>query len=55
MLRAIDEGDRHLVGVPPLQVRIAVDIEYGVTIASLCTDSRNLGNCYVAQVAPLAR
>jgi hypothetical protein len=53
MLRTIDEGYGHLVGVAPLQLRIAVDIDRRVFLAGIGTNGSHLSNRLVAQMATL--
>jgi hypothetical protein len=53
MLCAIDEGYGHLVGVALPQLWIAIDINYGILFTGLGTDSRNVANCLIAEVATL--
>ena len=53
MLRTIDEGYGHLVGVTPLQLWIAVDINNRVSLAGIGTDRSHLSNRLVAQMATL--
>jgi hypothetical protein len=53
MLSTIDEGYGHLVGVTPLQLWIAVDINNRVSLAGIGADGSHLSNRLVAQVATL--
>jgi hypothetical protein len=53
MLSTIDEGYGHLVGVTPLQLWIAVDINNRVSLAGIGTDGSHLSNRLVAQMATL--
>jgi hypothetical protein len=54
MLRAIDERYGHLVGVAPPQLRIAIDIYDRVSLASLGTNGRHLGERLVTKMATLS-
>jgi hypothetical protein len=53
MLRAVDEGYGHLIGVAPLQFRVAVDINHLVRLPGFGTDGGHLRDCLVAQMAAL--
>jgi hypothetical protein len=53
MLSTIDEGYGHLVGVTPLQLWIAVDINNRVSLAGIGADGSHLSNRLVAQMATL--
>ena len=55
VLRAVDERHWHLVGVALLQFGVAVDINYGVSLAGLGTNGSHLRYRVVAQVTALPR
>ena len=53
MLRAVDEGYGHLIGIAPLQFRVAVDINYPVRLPGFGADCRHLSDRLVTQMAAL--
>jgi hypothetical protein len=53
MLNAVDEDYGHLIGVAPLQFRVAVDIHYRVPLTSLSTNGSDLGYRLIAQMTAL--
>ena len=53
MLRSVDEGYRHLIGIAPLQFRVAVDINYPVRLPGFGADCRHLSDRLVTQMAAL--
>ena len=55
MLRAVDKCHGHLVGVAPLQLGIAVDINDREALAGLGTNSGHLRDRLVTQMAALSR
>jgi hypothetical protein len=54
VLRAIDEGYGHLVGVALLQFWVTVDIKYRVRLAGLGTHGSDLCNRHITQMAALS-
>jgi hypothetical protein len=53
VLRAVDEGYRHLIGIAPLQLWVAIDINHPVRLADLGTDSCDLRYRLLTQMAVL--
>ena len=53
MLRAVDEGYGHLIGVAPLEFRVAVDINYPIRLPGFGADCRHLSDRLVTQMAAL--
>ena len=53
MLRAVDEGYGHLIGIAPLQFRVAVDINHPVRLPGFGANSRYLRYRLVTQMAAL--
>lgn len=53
MLRAVDEGYGHLIGIAPLQFRVAVDINHPVRLPGFGANGRHLRDRLVTQMAAL--
>jgi hypothetical protein len=53
MLRAVDEGYGHLIGVAPLQFRVAVDINHRVRLPGFGANGRHLRNRLDTQMTAL--
>lgn len=53
VLRTVDEGYGHLIGIAPLQLRVAIDINHLVRLADLGTDGSHLRYRLLAQMTAL--
>jgi hypothetical protein len=53
VLRAVDEGHGHLIGIAALQLRVAIDINHAVRLADLGTNGSHLRYRLLAQMAAL--
>jgi hypothetical protein len=53
MLRAVDEGYGHLIGVASLQFRVVVDVNYPVRLPGFGADCRHMSDRLVTQMAAL--